>query len=356
MTVSLVVIMFELTGGISFVLPTMVAVMVSKWVGDALSNKESIYETHVKLHDYPYLDNKNDLFDVIARAKEVMTTKILSFSRRGTSVACIMQALHSTNVQVFPVLDEGGYVCGCLARDRIMRGLRRFLPDGKYMRPPPPPPPPSSTPTGVPMIAVESSASLSERRRGVDVESGPRESEILNPGAQEDFSRITVIFMEEDSAGPPIQHRALAEVNLSRFVNRFPVMALVNTPLDQVYDLFSSLCLRSVMVVDRRGILAGLITKKDILRFVQSYKRPKKKDFPERGQLKAEKDQDQSDDDDGDDSDDDDEAGRKRKRRRRTRGIPKDPSSLSSMSDLMCELRGNDDKATEKTPLLQPKP
>ena len=34
--VSLVVIMFELTGGLTYIVPIMVAVMVSKWVGDAL--------------------------------------------------------------------------------------------------------------------------------------------------------------------------------------------------------------------------------------------------------------------------------------------------------------------------------
>ena len=36
MTVSLVVIMFELTGGLTYIVPIMVAVMISKWVGDAI--------------------------------------------------------------------------------------------------------------------------------------------------------------------------------------------------------------------------------------------------------------------------------------------------------------------------------
>ena len=40
--VSLVVIMFELTGGLVYIVPLMVAVMVSKWVGDAFS-KEGMY-------------------------------------------------------------------------------------------------------------------------------------------------------------------------------------------------------------------------------------------------------------------------------------------------------------------------
>lgn len=40
--VSLVVIMFELTGGLTYIVPIMVAVMVAKWVGDALV-KEGMY-------------------------------------------------------------------------------------------------------------------------------------------------------------------------------------------------------------------------------------------------------------------------------------------------------------------------
>jgi chloride channel 3/4/5 len=43
MTVSLVVIMFELTGELSYMLPLIMAVMVSKWVADAF-NRDGMYE------------------------------------------------------------------------------------------------------------------------------------------------------------------------------------------------------------------------------------------------------------------------------------------------------------------------
>ena len=42
LAVSLVVIMFELTGGLMYIVPLMVAVMMSKWVGDAFI-KEGMY-------------------------------------------------------------------------------------------------------------------------------------------------------------------------------------------------------------------------------------------------------------------------------------------------------------------------
>lgn len=43
--VSLVVIMFELTGGLQYIVPMMVAVMTAKWVADSLGKKGM----------YPYL-------------------------------------------------------------------------------------------------------------------------------------------------------------------------------------------------------------------------------------------------------------------------------------------------------------
>ena len=42
LSVSLVVIMFELTGGLMYIVPLMVAIMTSKWIGDAFI-KEGMY-------------------------------------------------------------------------------------------------------------------------------------------------------------------------------------------------------------------------------------------------------------------------------------------------------------------------
>ena len=50
--VSLVVIMFELTGGLQYIVPLMAAVMTSKWVADAFG-KEGMY---------PFLWHSLDLY------------------------------------------------------------------------------------------------------------------------------------------------------------------------------------------------------------------------------------------------------------------------------------------------------
>ncbi|KAG8144730.1 hypothetical protein E2320_013179 [Naja naja] len=57
MTVSLVVIMFELTGGLEYIVPLMAAAMTSKWVADAIG-REGIYDAHIRLNGYPFLEAK----------------------------------------------------------------------------------------------------------------------------------------------------------------------------------------------------------------------------------------------------------------------------------------------------------
>lgn len=49
--VSLIVIMFELTGGVRYIVPLMAAAMASKWVGDALGRQVTFLE-HMKINNF----------------------------------------------------------------------------------------------------------------------------------------------------------------------------------------------------------------------------------------------------------------------------------------------------------------
>lgn len=62
--------MFELTGGVRYIVPLMIAVMSSKWSGDA-SDKKGIYDAHIELNGYPFLDTKEE-FTHTTLAQDVM--------------------------------------------------------------------------------------------------------------------------------------------------------------------------------------------------------------------------------------------------------------------------------------------
>ena len=60
MTLSLVVIMFELTGGIEYTVPCMLGVILAKWAGDSIMGVPSLYDVQMRLSSYPYIDPKED--------------------------------------------------------------------------------------------------------------------------------------------------------------------------------------------------------------------------------------------------------------------------------------------------------
>ncbi|KAF9773436.1 hypothetical protein IL306_008717 [Fusarium sp. DS 682] len=55
MTVSLAVIMFELTGEVNFIPPFMIAILVAKWIADAIST-DGVYDLAQHLQGHPFLD------------------------------------------------------------------------------------------------------------------------------------------------------------------------------------------------------------------------------------------------------------------------------------------------------------
>ncbi|CAE8713265.1 unnamed protein product [Polarella glacialis] len=59
MTISLVVIMLELTGGLDYVVPFMLSVLIAKAVGDSLN--EGIYDLQIVLKGYPFLHEELDV-------------------------------------------------------------------------------------------------------------------------------------------------------------------------------------------------------------------------------------------------------------------------------------------------------
>ena len=107
MTVSLVVIVVELTGGLEYILPLMAAVMTSKWVGDAFG-REGIYEAHIRLNGYPFLDAKEE-FTHTTLAADVMRPRrsdppLAVLTQDNMTVDDIENMINETSYNGFPVI------------------------------------------------------------------------------------------------------------------------------------------------------------------------------------------------------------------------------------------------------------
>ncbi|KAG9103649.1 hypothetical protein FRC06_009153 [Ceratobasidium sp. 370] len=126
MTISLVVIMFEvrtLTGALSHVLPIMIAVMVSKWVGDVFG-KEGIYDAWIALHGYPFLSTTVDYRDQGETAASRMVRKehIVSIGAHHNTVEELEALLKGHSFQGFPVVN-GEQLIGYITRDRLQQAI-----------------------------------------------------------------------------------------------------------------------------------------------------------------------------------------------------------------------------------------
>uniref|UniRef100_A0A8C2K521 Chloride channel protein n=1 Tax=Cyprinus carpio TaxID=7962 RepID=A0A8C2K521_CYPCA len=214
MTVSLVVIMFELTGGLEYIVPLMAATMTSKWVADALS-RESIYEAHIRLNGYPFLEAKEEF-------------------RHKTLATDVMRPRQSD--PPLSVLTQSGM---------SVEEVERLIADTTY--------------SGFPVVISQQSQRLVgfvlRRDLVISLENARRHQEGV-------VSVSAVLFTECD---PPASPSAPPAVKLHNILDLSPFTVTVHTPMEIVVDIFRKLGLRQCLVI-QNGRLLGIITKKDILK------------------------------------------------------------------------------------------
>ncbi|KAG5993589.1 hypothetical protein E4U43_003461 [Claviceps pusilla] len=209
MTVSIVVIMFELTGALTYVLPIMVAVMMSKWVGDALSRR-GIYESWIHFNEYPFLDHGDESSLVIpdVPAAQVMTRieDLVVITATGHTIASLHALLDMQAHRGFPVISD--------ARDAILLGY------------------------------------ISRAELGHNLDTATRPPRSLPPETEAFFS-----------------HQSLADprttLDLRPWMDQTPLTLPSRTSLHMAVSYFQKLGLRYVLFTDR-GALQGLLTKKDV--------------------------------------------------------------------------------------------
>uniref|UniRef100_A0A6Q2YIQ1 Chloride channel protein n=1 Tax=Esox lucius TaxID=8010 RepID=A0A6Q2YIQ1_ESOLU len=216
MTVSLVVIMFELTGGLEYIVPLMAAAMTSKWVADAIG-RESIYEAHIRLNGYPFLEAKEE-FSHKTLAMDVMRPRrsdppLSVLTQDGMTVGDVESLITDTTYSGFPVVvsHESQRLVGFV--------LRRDL-----------------------IISIDNAR---QRQDGIVSASRIFFTEYTPP--------------QPPSSPPPLKLRGIMDLS--------PFTVTDLTAMDIVVDIFRKLGLRQCLIT-HNGRLLGIITKKDILKHV----------------------------------------------------------------------------------------
>ncbi|KAI4652941.1 uncharacterized protein J4E78_007769 [Alternaria triticimaculans] len=209
MTVSIVVIMFELTGALTYVLPIMIAVMISKWIGDAISPR-GIYESWIHFKGYPFLDNREDngssIPDVGAGYVMTRIEDLTAITATGHTIGSLRQLLSQHRFRGFPIIDNSrdALLLGYISRTELQYALQLAL-----------------TPPRT--LAAETEAYFSHQ---------------------------------------PLSDPATS-LDLRPWMDQTPITLNARASFQLTVSMFQKLGLRYVLFTDR-GMLKGLLTKKDV--------------------------------------------------------------------------------------------
>ena len=253
MTVSLVVIMLELTGAMTYVLPVMIAVMVAKWVADALE-PEGIYDALIRLRGYPFLDSR-EVYKGNALLREIMTpTDVLRvIPASGLTLEDLDKMLKEEpqpHVHGYPVVADkiSMRLLGYIGRPELLFALERCKQT-------------HSSASNVVCRFTPLDTQLQERKVLGGV------GDLISPLVERFSEHPRPSTSTSASVAQAVSGRM--DVDLSGWMDMVPMMMSSRMPVEIVLELFRKLGLRYLLVC-HRGTLEGIVTKKDLLRHLDS--------------------------------------------------------------------------------------
>ena len=210
LSVTLAVILFELTGSLDYVLPFSLAILCAKWTADALEHN-SVYDLLINMNAYPFLDNKHkpiftsELRDIVPRIRRERLIDITnSPTVPATSLRAKLEYLHRAGE-----LDGGLPIL----RDGVLVGLIP-APDLEY---------------ALDKLPDEASSSC---------------------------LMASVPSIEDDDDADSAEQDP---TNFTPFIDPAPIALDVASPMDLVYECFVKLGLRYICVT-RNGGFAGIVS------------------------------------------------------------------------------------------------
>jgi chloride channel 3/4/5 len=128
LTVSLTVIMFELTGTLNYIVPCMVTLATAKLVSDQFE-QVGIVEILIRRKGFPYLDPRLDE-TILGTAGEKMTAiqDLVCLTNDGMQVFEIDQILRETQFQGYPIISsrQNANIIGYINRSDLVSGISTF--------------------------------------------------------------------------------------------------------------------------------------------------------------------------------------------------------------------------------------
>ncbi|KAA1098552.1 hypothetical protein PGT21_036394 [Puccinia graminis f. sp. tritici] len=273
MTVSLVVIIFELTGAVELVLQIMMAVMISKFTADYFST-DGIYEAWIHFRGYPYLSPKEDFQPEGVTASQVMVKELVSLTAQGWTLDSLEEVVQKYEFNGFPIVSDfkNNLLLGYVPSNEL-----RFALAQARLRP-----------------EYEGSTRcefFTSRPASQDHQLAKSRKQEKSPGSSDHQKRdrdpVTALSSAKDShsesrstfdqlsgenndvsarsSGPP----GYGFIDLNKWVDEAPLTLEPETPIEIVLQFFQRLGLRN-MLFTSHGSLAGILTIKDLHKYIRA--------------------------------------------------------------------------------------
>ncbi|RKF72989.1 putative chloride channel protein [Golovinomyces cichoracearum] len=224
-TVSVVVIMFELTGALTYILPTMIVVGVTKAISGILG-KGGIADRMIWFNGFPFLDNKEDhIFGV--PVSQVMASNVMAFPSSGLSLKSIEKLLHKTQYKGFPIVQDkvSKILIGYIGRIELQYAVNRIKKE--------------------PNISPDAICHFTP----------------LN------LNRDSIAMIRTTSpTSQSVNDQQTYLIDMSHYTDSTLVRVHPRLPLETVMELFRKIGPR-IILIEYHGKLAGLVTVKDCLKY-----------------------------------------------------------------------------------------
>ncbi|RMZ82317.1 hypothetical protein DV738_g1721, partial [Chaetothyriales sp. CBS 135597] len=246
LTVTLAVILFELTGSLDHVLPFSLAILCAKWTSDALE-PHSIYGLLTDMNAYPFLENKaspvfdSELGDITPQPRPDRTIDItISPLVRASELRTKLTTLHHSGE-----LDGGLPII----RDHVLVGMIP-APDLEF---------------ALDRVVNEETALCRMAAMDHSYNVWPRNTRAFGHAASEsDYDSDTdaqeqddLLFYSQDPA------------DFTQYIDNAPIALDVHSPMDLVYQCFVKLGLRYICVLEE-GKFRGMVHKKAFVHYCKT--------------------------------------------------------------------------------------
>jgi chloride channel 3/4/5 len=228
--------MFELTGQLSYTLPSMLAILIAKWTADAIST-EGVYDLAQTLLSHPFLDPDTALS--IVRRHKACVEVLIPPRRTMSDITVLVPASNKVALHVLKgklgALRERGLMDAGLVLVQKNNG-------------------------GEGVEVLQGYISQSELEFGLTK---------LVPSAlvsTQEHVQVRLLGHEVDEPTSP----ATLEMDLTPFVDRTPLTVCAKAPLEYAVEMFARLGLRYLMVTEEgTGRLVGVVIKKRLVGYLE---------------------------------------------------------------------------------------